>query len=382
MKKKCIALIVAAGKGHRFGNELPKQYHQLGNKMVLAQSLGIFANHYLVDGVAAVINFDDMPFYEIAAQGLNLLPPIKGGKTRQDSVRLGLEAIKEQQPDIVLIHDGARPFISYDLITNTIEALNDYDGVIPAIPVKDTLKKVQNNIITQTVDRNELWRAQTPQGFNFEKIRTAHLKAQNLELTDDAAVFEYSGLDVLIINGDEGNEKITLKEDLEKFNIGKENSRDTKIGSGFDVHQICNDKKMYLCGVEIDCPFGLKGHSDADVALHALADALFGAVGAGDIGLHFPPSDDKWQGAASEIFVKKAVATISAMGGTINNIDLTIICEKPKISNYRLAMLKKLSEITGLSPSNISLKATTTEKLGFTGRGEGIAAQAVAAIKI
>ena len=381
MKKKCIALIVSAGKGHRFGNEFPKQYHYLNSKMVLSQSLGVLASHHLVDNVATVINFDDLPFYQAASSGLNLLPPIKGGNSRQESVKLGLEAIKEYNPEIVLIHDGARPFVSYQLISDIINALDNNDGVIPAIPVKDTLKLCENGLITKTVNRDNLWQAQTPQGFAYNKIFDAHQKLRNQALTDDASLFEALGIKVAIVNGDAVNEKITLNQDLTKHTANNK-TKITKIGSGFDVHQICEGQKLYLCGVEVDCGFSLKGHSDADVALHALADALFGAVGAGDIGLHFPPSDNKWKGAASDIFVKKAVQTVKALGGTISNIDVTIICEKPKIADYRDKMIAKLAEITELDKNHINLKATTTEKLGFTGRGEGIASQAVVSIAI
>jgi 2-C-methyl-D-erythritol 4-phosphate cytidylyltransferase/2-C-methyl-D-erythritol 2,4-cyclodiphosphate synthase len=381
---KIAALIVAAGRGRRFGTSTPKQYQKLAGKSVLRHSLESFANHPKINAIKVVIHPDYIESYNEAAIGLNLLPPANGGEARQDSVRLGLLSIQDEEPDIVLIHDGARPFVDDEIIDAAINALSDdIDGAIPAIQVTDTLKKAikQNGealpIIEDTIDRENLWSVQTPQAFKFNILLDAHLKTAGEQLTDDAAVIEKFGSKVALSKGKEENFKITSFKDLEKaenaFNNSKRDNNMIKIGNGFDVHKFAEGSSVILCGIEIPHTHRLDGHSDADVALHALTDALLGTVGAGDIGTHFPPSDEKWKGAQSDIFVKHAVELIKQKGGSISNIDITIICETPKIGAFREKMADNLSLITGVDKENINIKATTTEGLGFTGRKEGIA---------
>lgn len=381
---KIAALIVAAGRGNRFGSSTPKQYQKLMGKLVLRYSLERFANHPSISIVKTVIHPNDKHLYDEAATGLNILPPTNGGEARQDSVRLGLQSIQDENPDIVLIHDGARPFVCNEIIDAAINALsNDIDGAIPAIQITDTLKRAttQNEeelpIIEGTIDRKYLWSVQTPQAFKFKVLFDSHLKTAGKQLTDDAAVIEQFGSKVALSKGKEENFKITSFKDLKKaenaLNNFKRDNNMIKIGNGFDVHKFATGNSVILCGVEIPHTHKLEGHSDADVALHALTDALLGTIGAGDIGTHFPPSDDKWKGAKSDIFVKHAVELIEQKDGNISNIDITIICEAPKIGKFRQEMVDNLSLITGVNPENINIKATTTEGLGFTGRKEGIA---------
>ncbi len=381
-KNGIIALVVAAGRGRRFGEELPKQYQKLGDSPVLRHTLKSLISHPSIDQVKTVIHPDDIDLFEEASKGLGVLPPVYGGAERQDSVRHGLESLKEFAPKRVLIHDAARPFVSQKLIDGVVTALETHLGALPALPVVDTLKKGQDGFVGETVDRENLWRAQTPQGFHFDQILQAHQSFAGQKLTDDCAIAEKAGLKIAIIPGEEENFKITTPEDLIKARRKDLQKMDTLIGSGFDVHRFTNGDHVMLCGVEIPHKFTLKGHSDADVALHALTDAILGAVGAGDIGEHFPPSDDKWKGAASSVFLDHAVNLVVEKQGAINNIDITIICEEPRIGLYRTEMRQWLSAQTKIPLERISVKGTTTEKLGFTGRGEGIAAQAVVSIKV
>ncbi len=379
---KCAVIIVAAGRGHRFGGEIPKQYRILGGQAVLRRTLGIFCAHPSVTAVRAVIHPDDEALYKVAAEGLPLLPPVHGGETRQDSVRLGLESLKEEAPDIVLIHDGARPFVDFGVISRVIAAASNGVGAVPALPVTDTVKTAVKTAdgtlkIEKTVDRSALWRVQTPQGFPYEALFKAHQQAKGRELTDDAAVAEEAGLPVILVKGAEENVKITTAEDLERAEEGfASETHDVRTATGFDVHKFEEGSFVTLCNVKVPHDKGLNGHSDADVALHALTDALLGTIGSGDIGSHFPPSDDKWKGADSARFVEYAMSLIRGLGGKVLNADVTLICERPKIGAYRLQMTERLSELLNVSASRISVKATTTEKLGFTGRKEGIAAQA------
>ena len=383
---KTAALIVAAGRGTRTGSPLAKQYHNIGGASVLKHTLGAFENHDEIDHILTIIHPDDTAHYEDSAAGFaKCLDPVNGGASRQDSVRLGLQALENLNPDFVLIHDAARPFVTSGIISRVIDALGAHQGVIAALPVADTLKRVSDGLITQTCSRENLWRAQTPQGFHFKEIYHAHRAAfkQGITgLTDDASVAEWAGIAVGIVEGSEKNSKITSAEDL---NLAEKNMQDNveyRIGSGFDVHRFEAGDHITLCGVDIPHSHKLKGHSDADVALHALTDAVFGAIADGDIGSHFPPSDEKWAGAASHRFLRFAAERLSLHGGQIQNIDLTIICERPKIGPHREAMRENLGRILDLPVSRISIKATTTEKLGFAGREEGIAAQALANIKI
>lgn len=375
-------IIVAAGRGRRFGGDIPKQYCQLGSRAVLHRTISAFLSHPSVSGVRVLIHPDDHDLYDSALQGLAILPPIHGGATRQDSVRNGLESLKEFSPDGVLIHDAARPFVNHFMIDRVIDAMAKTSGVIPALPVSDTIKKEKQGLCATTVDRSNLWRAQTPQGFSFDEIYTAHQMQKGCERTDDAAILEAVGKEVSFVLGHEDNFKITTQEDLVRAKRFIQMNTEYRTGSGFDVHRFDTGDFVTLCGIEIAHNHGLSGHSDADVALHALTDAVLGAIGAGDIGSHFPPSDDKWKGASSDRFLRHACDLVEARGGRVMNLDVTIICESPKIGPHRDVMRKKIADICEIEVDRVSVKGTTTEKLGFTGRNEGIAAQAVASVKI
>lgn len=378
---KCAVLVVAAGRGRRFGGEVPKQYLDLNGRMVLRHSLATLASHPRIHWVRTVIHPDDRDLYDTAAQGLGILDPVHGGALRQDSVRLGLESLRDLGPDVVLIHDGARPMIDAGTISRVITALDTHSGVIPALPVADTLKRARDGIVSDTVNRAELWRAQTPQGFIYDQILSAHLTAASgPELTDDAMVLEQAGHKVALVSGTEENLKITTFDDLARVASGLTGPGEFRTGNGFDVHAFEDGDGVWLCGVHVPHSHGLKGHSDADVALHALTDAILGAISAGDIGHHFPPSDNRWKGMASHVFLSHAVNLVRGLGGRITHVDLTLICERPKVGPFRPAMQDRLSEIMGINTGRISVKATTTEGLGFTGRQEGIAAQATATV--
>jgi len=375
-----VALIVGAGRGHRFGSEIPKQYCDVGGQSLIRRILSGFLDHLDIDGVRAVIHPDDRAHYNRSVRGLDgLLPPVSGGATRQDSVRLGLESLGDLKPRRVLIHDAARPFVNSQLISRVIEALNDSTAAIPTLPVNDTLKRAANGWVGETVDRSGLWRAQTPQGFRYVEILAAHRTMAGRELTDDAAVAEAAGLAVAIVNGDEANVKVTTQDDLARAerSLGAIHPR---TGMGFDVHRFGDGDHVMLCGVKIPHSRGLEGHSDADVGLHAVTDALLGTIGGGDIGHHFPPTDAAWRDAASEVFLDHVRKMIATAGGTITNIDVTLICEAPKVGPHRDAMRHRISEILGVEIVAVNVKATTTESLGFTGRGEGIVAQALATV--
>jgi len=384
----CVALIVAAGRGVRAGGGLPKQYRELAGVAVLRHSAAAFLAHPRVDKVRVVIHPDDRALYDAAVAGLDLLPPVPGGATRQDSVRLGLESLLDLQPQHVLIHDAARPLVDAGLIDRTLAALAAAAGAIPALPVTDTLKRAAPGpaaapTIAATVERAGLWRAQTPQGFHFDKILAAHRAAAGNDFPDDAAVAERGGLEVSMVPGSESNLKITTEDDLERaLRLSGRSGGDIRIGQGFDVHKFGPGGEVHLCGVKISHSRGLEGHSDADVGLHSLVDALLGAIGAGDIGMHFPPSDAKWRHADSALFVRHAVELVQKAGGRILHADVTIICEEPKVSPHRAAMVARLAELLGIPTGRCSVKATTTEGLGFTGRREGIAAQAVATVAL
>jgi 2-C-methyl-D-erythritol 4-phosphate cytidylyltransferase/2-C-methyl-D-erythritol 2,4-cyclodiphosphate synthase len=319
--------------------------------------------------------------------GLDLLPPVPGGAERQDSVRLGLEALAAQRPERVLIHDGARPFPDSTMIDRVIDALDRAPAAIPGLPLGDTIKRVAGESITGTIDRTGLWRVQTPQGFHFDAILAAHRAAAGQALTDDAAIAEAAGVTPLIVAGSEENLKVTTAADLAAAErlIAARSSQppaDVRVGQGFDVHPFGPGDRLMVCGVEIAHDAGVVGHSDADVGLHALTDAVLGAIGAGDIGMHFPPSDPQWRGASSDRFLAHAIGLVRAKGGSVAALDVTIVCERPRIGPHRAAMVERVAEIAGIAPDRVSVKATTTEKLGFTGRGEGIAAQAVATVRL
>ena len=377
---RVVALVVAAGRGNRFGGELPKQWMELDGRPLLRHSLGAFAAHPDIAEVRAVIHPDDTARYEAASAGLRLNPPIHGGATRQESVRLGLEALSDNSPDVVLIHDGARPFVDPGLIHRVLKALKTHKGAIPALPVHDTLKRGKNGVIIGTEPRDGLYRAQTPQGFHYAEILEAHRKAMGRELTDDAAVMEAHGLPVLLVDGAEDNVKITTRQDLARAAARFEGPGEVRVASGYDVHRCDEGAFVTLCNIQVPHTQGLLGHSDADAALHALTDALLGCIAAGDIGRHFPPTDPRWKGADSALFLSYVAELVAAAGGRIQHVDITIICERPKIGPHRAAMVERVAEILGIAQSRVSVKATTTEGLGFTGRQEGIAAEAVATV--
>ena len=381
------ALVVAAGRGHRFGAELPKQFLSLAGKPVLRHALEAFAAHPAIGAVQTVIHRDDRDLYQAAATGLDLRPPADGGATRQDSVHLGLAALADLAPKRVLIHDAARPFVSSEIIDRVLSGLESRSGVIPAVPVADTLKRVEDGSVSGTVDRSGLWRAQTPQGFRYADILAAHADFAGRELTDDAALLEAAGLTVGIVEGAERNFKITSKDDMERAEgLLAGGRRETRCGTGFDVHRfgppVPGGLTIQLCGVAVPYDRALLGHSDADVGLHAITDAILGALGQGDIGSHFPPSDPQWKGADSAVFLRAAGELAAARDGRIVHLDVTLICEAPKIGPRREAMVARIAEILELDPGRVSVKATTTESLGFTGRREGIAAQATASLEL
>ena len=378
-----FALVVAAGRGTRFGGTVPKQYLPLGAATVLRHAAASFTQHPRIAGVQVVIRDEDRAIFAAATAGLPLLPPVPGGAERQDSVRLGLEALVSHDPSRVLIHDGARPFPGSQLIDRVLDALDQAPAAIPALPLGDTIKRVENGVIRETIDRSQLWRAQTPQGFHFGPILAAHRAATGRMLTDDAAVAEAAGIAPVVVGGSEDNLKVTTANDLaaaERLLAAR--LGDIRVGQGFDVHGFAPGDHVMICGVEIPHEQSLSGHSDADVGLHALTDALLGAIGAGDIGMHFSPNDPRWRGAASHQFLRHAIDLVRVRGGSVAAVDVTVICERPKIGPHRARMIEQVAEILEIPAERVSVKATTTERLGFTGRGEGIAAQAIATVRL
>ena len=392
------ALIVAAGHGHRVGGPLPKQYRQLAGRTVLGHSVRRFAAHPRIDRVRVVINPADRALYDDAVQGSadagTLLEPVAGGETRQESVRNGLESLAEAPPALVLIHDGARPLVRDAVIDGALEALAGHDGALPALAVSDSLKRAAPGsvMVAGAVAREGLWRAQTPQGFRYPEILDAHRAAAGAALTDDAAVAEQAGLSIALTAGDEDNLKITTEQDFSRAEriMAAHGARDadvaaaleTRVGMGFDVHRFGPGDHLMLGGVAVPHDHGVVSHSDGDVVLHAIVDAVLGALAAGDIGTHFPPSDETWRGAASALFVAHALELLRQRGGRLGHVDVTLICQRPRIGPHRTAIVARLAALLDLAPARISLKATTTERLGFTGRGEGIAAQAVATVRL
>lgn len=378
-----VALVVAAGRGTRMSGDVPKQYRQLAGRSVLRRTLDCLVSHPGIARVYTVIHPDDADEFSAASSGLPVEAPVHGGATRQDSVRNGLEHLaRGDVPDLVLIHDGARPFLSAALIDDVIAALAQSAAAIPVLDVHDTLKRTNGDHVQETVERQGLVRAQTPQGFRFSEILHAHRELARGNLTDDAAVAEQMGLGVATVPGREENIKITRDEDLHRAADWLQGTQETRVGSGFDVHRFDTGDSVRLGGIDIPHDRSLAGHSDADVALHALTDALLGALGDGDIGSHFPPSDPAWQGADSARFLRHAHELLTGRGGRIVHADLTIICESPKIGPHRADMQERIAGILDVDPGRVSVKATTTEGLGFTGRGEGIAAQATVTVKV
>jgi 2-C-methyl-D-erythritol 4-phosphate cytidylyltransferase/2-C-methyl-D-erythritol 2,4-cyclodiphosphate synthase len=383
---RCVALIVAAGSGERFGGELPKQYLELAGQPLLRRAIEAFLYHPEVGAVQVVYQPAHHDLYLAATTGLELPEPVAGGATRQDSGRLGLERLAESPqgpPDRVLIHDAARPLVDAGTISRVLAALDHAPAAIAAVPVIDTLKRGEGGFTAGTVDRDGLWRAQTPQGFRFPAILDAHRRLAGAGLTDDAAVAEAAGLAVALVQGSPDNLKVTTPSDLERAHrlLGAGAAvPDVRTGLGFDVHRFAPGDAVMLCGVAVPHSQRLDGHSDADVALHALTDAVLGAIGAGDIGNHFPPSDPQWRGVDSAVFLRHAASLVRGRGGRIGHVDVTVICERPKVGPHRAAMVARLAELLEIDPDRVSVKATTTERLGFTGREEGIAAQAVATV--
>ncbi len=377
---RTFALIVAAGRGHRAGGALPKQYRKAGGQPLLWHSASVLSAHPHIDGVRVVIHPDDRPLYDAAVTGLDLLSPVAGGATRQESVLNGLESLSDLSPTQVLIHDAARPFLSARTIDAIMASLADQQGVLVAIPVVDTLKRADGGLVRSTVDRENLWRAQTPQAFAYQPILDAHRAATGQNLTDDVAVAEAAGIEVGIVEGGERNFKVTTEEDLARADRILAPPLSPRVGSGYDVHAFGDGDHLWLCGVRVDHDQGLVGHSDADVGLHALTDAVLGAIGAQDIGYHFSDKDPAWKGASSDRFLQHAFGLVADRGGRVQHLDLTLICEAPKLRPHHEIMVARVAEITGLRIDQISIKATTTEQLGFTGRREGIAGQAVATV--
>ncbi len=387
---KTAVVVVAAGRGSRAredGAEGPKQYRLLGGRPVLERTLAAFFATGAVDIVLPVIGAEDRALYSsMNANGAcGARAPAIGAETRQASAFAGLQALEKERPDYVLIHDAARPFVSPSLINRVIDGLKDGgEAVIPALPVADTLKRANGGGIIETVERAGLWMAQTPQGFSFAPILNAHRRASEdgkTGFTDDASVAEWQGLDMMLVEGDKANVKLTTPEDfaIAENQLG---AGEMRVGQGYDVHGFTIGNHVKLCGVKIGFEKSLSGHSDADVGLHALTDALLGAIGEGDIGTHFPPSDPKWRGAASELFLKDAARRVGERGGTIVNVDVTLICEEPKIGPHREMMRETIASILDIPVERVSVKATTTEGLGFTGRREGIAAMANATLQV
>jgi 2-C-methyl-D-erythritol 4-phosphate cytidylyltransferase/2-C-methyl-D-erythritol 2,4-cyclodiphosphate synthase len=374
---RIAVLIVAAGKGERAGTELPKQYERLAGKSMLRRTVEAFGGY----PVQVVIGAGQQDLAAQALAGLAVPSPVTGGATRQESVRLGLDALAKDTPDFVLIHDAARPLVSRKVIEDVVAALEaGADGALPMVAASDTLRRAGDDGRWTLVARENLYRAQTPQGFVYAKIAAAHRAHAGTEVTDDVALAELAGLKVQMVEGEEKNIKVTRKQDfaLAETLIGG----DVRTASGYDVHKFKDGDHIWLCGLKVPHTHGLEGHSDADVGLHAITDALLGCIGEGDIGQHFPPTDERWRGAASWKFLDHAANLVAAKGGIINHVDVTIICERPKVGPHRDAMKAKIAEILKIEESRVSVKATTTEGLGFTGRREGIAAQAMATVRL
>lgn len=377
-----VALIVAAGRGERARGDVPKQYRMLAGTPVLRWVVEAFLRHPKVDAVQAVIHADDWDLYRAATAGLALNAPVAGGASRAESVRRGLEALGASAPRRVLIHDGARPLVSAGLIDRVATALDDADAVAPLLPVTDTLRRRTGNGY-EIVPRDDLLRAQTPQGFRFDKISEAHRRFAGEPATDDLVLAERANLSIAAIAGEETNIKLTTADDFvaaEKLALSS--LLDVRTGTGFDAHRFGPGDHVWLCGLKIPHTSALVGHSDADVGLHALTDAILGALGAADIGAHFPPSDERWRGAPSHLFLEHAAQLVRQQGGFISHADVTLICERPKVSPYRDAMRARIAAILQVEIGRVSVKATTTDGLGFTGRSEGIAAQAAATIRL
>jgi len=382
MAATVAAVVVAGGRGFRAGGEIPKQYRTIAGVPVIRASLALFAGH--ADAVQPVIHADDAELFTRATSGLNVLPAVRGGDTRQGSVRAGLEALTGRHPDIVLVHDAARPFASAALIRRAIDAIGDSQAAVPALPVSDTVKQVDAaGRVTDTLDRSCLVTVQTPQAFAFRPLLDAHRRAAAAgrdDFTDDAALAEWAGMAVTTFAGERANVKLTTADDFARAETDR--LLDVRTGSGFDVHAFGDGDHVMLGGVRIPHARGVVGHSDADVALHALTDAVLGAIADGDIGQHFPPSDPQWRGASSDRFLAFACERVRARGGLIAHLDVTIVCEAPRVGPHRDAMRARIADIAGIAVQRVGVKATTSEMLGFTGRREGLVAMATATVRL
>ena len=387
-RMKVHVLVVAAGRGLRFGGPTPKQWLDCAGAPLLSHTLDALAAAPSLAGLCVVIHPDDRLAYEAAlarspAATALALPPAPGGDTRQASVRNGLEALAPHAPDIVLIHDGARPFVSAGLVARAIEAAERYGAAVPATDVTDTIKQVEGDRIVASPDRAALRAVQTPQAFRFDLILAAHRAAARADMTDDAAVAEATGHSVHVFEGDPANFKVTTMSDLKAASERLAPAlTDVRVGQGFDVHAFAEGDAVWLGGVRIPHDHKLEGHSDADVVLHALCDAIYGALGDGDIGHHFPPSEEKWRGAPSSIFLEHAAGRVRARGGKIAHLDVNLVCEAPRVGPHREAMRARIAEIAGITIDRVGVKATTAEKLGFVGRREGVACMALATVRL
>jgi 2-C-methyl-D-erythritol 4-phosphate cytidylyltransferase / 2-C-methyl-D-erythritol 2,4-cyclodiphosphate synthase len=382
------AVVVAAGRGVRAGGGVPKQYRDLGGVPVIRPTLAAFSGHRQIDLVQPVIHPQDREFFRGAASGLkNLLDPVAGGATRQISVYAGLQALQPHAPEIVLIHDAARPFLTADLIARAIQAAREKGAAVPGVAIADTVKMIDDAAtVTETIDRSRLRMVQTPQAFAFDLITQAHRRAATSgrdDFTDDAALAEWAGHRVSLFEGETGNVKLTTNDDFARAEMLRAAAlADVRTGNGFDVHTFADGDHVMLGGVRIPHRLGVTGHSDADVALHALVDAILGALAEGDIGAHFPPSDPQWRGASSDRFLAFACERVRARGGMIGHLDVTIVCEAPRVSPHRDAMRARIAAIAGIAAERVAVKATTSEKLGFAGREEGIFAMATATVRL
>jgi len=380
------AVVVAAGRGTRAGGGAPKQYRLVHGAPVIRHALALFAIHPDVDLVQPVIHCDDAARFAEASAGLDVRPVAFGGATRQISVRAGLEALEKEAPRIVLVHDAARPFTSPALISRAIAAAAG-GAAVPGLALTDTIKAVDaEGRVIDTIDRSRLRAVQTPQAFAFDALLAAHrraLLAGRDDFTDDAALAEWAGMTVRLFEGETGNMKLTTDEDFARAAAAEWAALpDIRTATGYDVHAFTAGDHVWLGGVRIPHPRGLTGHSDADVPMHALVDAILGALADGDIGAHFPPADPQWRGAPSDRFLAFAVERVRRRGGRIAHLDITIVCEAPRIGPHRDAMRARIAEIAGVGIDRVAVKATTNEKLGFIGRGEGIAAMATATIRL
>ncbi len=402
----CVVVITAAGRGARMNSSVPKQYLKIAGVPILRYTILAFLEHKKVDDIVVVISEEDVELYKEATQGLDLLEPVIGGKTRQESVMRGLESIKYLSPDKVLIHDAVRPFVSKKIISNIIDKLDHSSAVVPAIQIDDTIKKYTNNSkLLWTIDRSDLWRAQTPQGFLYNEIMKYHEIYKDIPFTDDSAIGERAGMTVAIVPGSQYNFKITTQDDYERAketlvfrDASVKVKKEVRFGIGYDIHIFAEPEgkkpglknrqasdattTIRIAGVDIEFNKRIEAHSDGDVAIHSLMDALLGAVGADDIGTHFPDSDHKFRNIDSRILLKHVMAIVSKAGAKIVNCDLTIVCEKPKLGNYREKMRESLAEILKIDKSRINIKAKTNEKLDAIGAGKAIACHAIAGVEL